>query len=97
MDYFPFVYQVAGVIAAVIITGIGVVPFTDFLKGIFKLEGNAAKWLSIILAMVLGIAEAIVAGEITGDMLTIENIAGLVTLIWFVSQNFYKEHYQGGQ
>ena len=79
---------------AVVVTGLGVVPFTNYLKSWFNLEDNGAKWLSIGVAVVLGVAEAIVANQITPDMFTLEGIAALVGLIWFVSQNFFEKHYK---
>jgi hypothetical protein len=87
-NWFEILAQVAGILAAVI-GGFGAVPAVNWLKGVLKLEGGAALVLTVLFAVVWGVAEMIVGGQITQDSFTLANLAALVTAVFAVSQARY--------
>ena len=87
-NWFDILVQVAGILAAVI-GGFGAVPAVNWLKGVLKLEGSAALVLTVLFAVVWGVAEMIVGGQITQDSFTLGNLAALVTAVFAVSQARY--------
>ncbi len=57
-NWFETLVQVAGILVAVI-GGFGAVPAVNWLKGALKLQGNAALVLTVLFAVVWGVAEMV--------------------------------------
>lgn len=89
INWFDILIQVAGILVA-LIGGFGAVPTVNFLKKVMRLQGNAALVLSVLFAVVWGVAEMIVGGQITEGSFTIANLAALVVAVFAVSQAKYK-------
>lgn len=89
LDYFELGIQIAGIITAVI-GGFGAVPTVNFLKNALNLKGNAALILTVVLSVIWGIAELLIGGQLTPDMLTIGNLAAVVATVFAISQAKYK-------
>jgi len=88
-NWFEIVVQVAGILAAVI-GGFGAVPAVNWLKSILKLQGNGALVLTVLFAIVWGVVEMIIGGQIAQDSFTLGNLAALVTAVFAISQAKYK-------
>ncbi len=88
LDWYEILVQVAGILVAVI-GGFGAVPAVNWLKGLLNLQGNAALILTVLFAVVWGVAEMVVAGQITPDSFTLSNLAALVVAVFAVSQAKY--------
>ena len=87
-EAFDLLVQVAGIVLAVI-GGFGAVPAVNWLKGVLKLEGSGAIALTVAFAVVWGIAELLVGGQINQDALTVGNLAAIVTAVFAISQAKY--------
>lgn len=88
LNWFEVLVQVAGIIIAVV-GGFGAVPAVNWLKGALRLEGNGALALTIVFAILWGVAEMFVGGQIVEDSFTLTNLAALVTAVFAVSQAKY--------
>ena len=89
IKWFEILMQVAGILVAVI-GGFGAVPAVNWLKSVLKLQGNGALVLTVLFAVVWGVAEMIVGGQVSEASFTLANLAALVTAVFAVSQAKYK-------
>ena len=88
IEWFVILVQVAAILVAVI-GGFGAVPAVNWLKGALKLQGNGALILTVLFAIIWGVAEMIVGGQIVEDSFTLANLAAVVTAVFAVSQAKY--------
>jgi len=87
-NWFETLVQVAGILVAVI-GGVGAVPAVNWLKSTLKLQGNAALVLTVLFAVVWGVAEMVVSGQVTQDSFTLGNLSALVAAVFAISQARY--------
>lgn len=88
VNWFEMMVQVAGILAAVI-GGFGAVPIVNFFKNFFNLQGNAAIVLAVAFAVIWGVVEMIVGGQITESSFELANLGALVVAVFMVSQAKY--------
>ena len=90
INWFEILVQVAGIIVAVV-GGFGAVPAVNGLKKVLKLSGNSAIALTVGFAVLWGVAELLVGGQIDQTSLTIGNLAAIVTAVFAISQAKYNQ------
>lgn len=88
VNWFEMMVQVAGILAAVI-GGFGAVPAVNWLKSALNLQGSAAIVLTVAFAILWGVVEMIVGGQITESSFELANLGALVVAVFMVSQAKY--------
>jgi hypothetical protein len=85
---YEILVQLATILTAVI-GGVGAVPAVNWLKKLIGASGNGALALTIGFAAVWGVAELLIGGQLAPDVLTLGNLAAVVTAVFAISQAKY--------
>jgi hypothetical protein len=89
METQTILYQIALIIVA-LAGGAAVVPVVNWLKGLLKLEGWGAIALTVVVSLLIALAELIAAGELNLFAIDPETLASTFLLVLYASQKVYQ-------
>lgn len=77
------------------ITGILGVPVVQFLKNKFDWSGNAALSIAVAVSFAIGLAIAIVNGQVTGELVDPKNVADAFGVVFATATIVFKLFTEG--
>lgn len=72
------------------LTGILGVPLTNWIKGIFKWDGNQALSVAVAVSFALGLVIAFVNGQITGELVDPKQVGDAFGVVFLVATTLFK-------